>query len=100
MRKIDVKIQFVTNTSKESKTFLYNRLTNLGFEINKNEIFSSLIATREIIKSKKLNPYFLVDDAAIEDLKDLKDPNKKPNAVVVGLAPEKFNYEELNKSFR
>lgn len=72
----------------------------MGFDINKNEIFSSLGAARELIETRKLNPYLLIDDNALEDFDDLINLNEKPNAVVVGLAPTKFNYEELNKSFR
>lgn len=41
----------------------------------------------------------LIDPAAMEDFQDLvKD--ESPNAVVIGLAPNKFNYDELNKAFR
>lgn len=72
----------------------------MGFDIKKDEIFSSLAAAREIIAVKKLNPFLLIDAAAMEDFEDLTKPNEEPNAVVVGLAPEKFNYEELNKAFR
>lgn len=42
----------------------------------------------------------LIDPAAMEDFQDLVTDNDVPNAVVVGLAPSKFNYDELNKAFR
>lgn len=43
----------------------------------------------------------MVDDAALEDFAgftDIKEEEK--NAVVVGLAPNMFNYNELNRAFR
>ncbi|KAK0088530.1 hypothetical protein PV325_011729 [Microctonus aethiopoides] len=100
LRSTNTKIKFVTNTTKESKSLLHNRLIQLGFDIKKEEIFSSLAAARVIIASRKLNPLLLIDSAAMEDFEDLIKPNEELNAVVVGLSPQKFNYEELNKAFR
>lgn len=100
LRSTNAKIKFVTNTTKESKSSLHNRLTNLGFDIKKDEIFSSLAAARELVIAKKLNPFLLIDSAAMEDFEDLIKTDEEFNAVVVGLAPNKFNYEELNKGFR
>lgn len=100
LRSSNASIKFVTNTTKESKNILHNRLTRLGFDIKKEEIFSSLAAARHVVKNQKLNPMLLIDDAALEDFEDLIDQNKSPNAVLVGLAPEKFNYKHLNEAFR
>lgn len=93
-------VKFVTNTTKESENCLLNRMTKLGFDIQKDEIFSSLAAARSLVASRNLNPMLLVDPAAMEDFADLVKPEKKQNAVVVGLAPSKFHYEELNTAFR
>lgn len=78
---------------------MYERLTKLGFDLGKEEIFSSLAAARKLIISRHLKPMLLIDPAAMEDFQDLVT-HETPNAVVVGLAPSKFNYEELNKAFR
>ena len=59
-----------------------------------------MAAAREIIKKRKLNPFLLIDPAAYEDFEDLVNEENSPNAVVVGLAPEKFNYKYLNDAFR
>lgn len=92
-------IKFVTNTTKESSNCLYERLTKLGFDLRKDEIFSSLAAARKLIISRQLKPMLLIDPSAMEDFQDLVTDDI-PNAVVVGLAPSKFNYDELNKAFR
>lgn len=45
----------------------------------------------------------MLDDAALPDFKDAIDlnvPDDSVNAVVVGLAPDKFNYETMNKAFK
>ncbi|GAB1861682.1 Haloacid dehalogenase-like hydrolase domain-containing protein 2 [Camponotus japonicus] len=99
LRHANLSIKFVTNTTKESSNCLYERLTKLGFDLQKDEIFSSLAAARKLIISRQLKPMLLIDPAAMEDFQDLVTDDI-PNAVVVGLAPSKFNYDELNKAFR
>lgn len=99
LRDANLSIKFVTNTTKESSNCLHERLTKLGFDLRKEEIFSSLAAARKLIVSQHLKPLLLIDPAAMEDFQDLVT-NETPNAVVVGLAPSKFHYEELNKAFR
>jgi hypothetical protein len=43
----------------------------------------------------------MVDDAALEDFTGLTDvKEEEQNAVVIGLAPNMFNYSHLNKAFR
>ena len=106
LRKTSAMIKFVTNTTKESKNRLHRRLTTLGFDIEKSEIFSSLAAARETILMRKLKPLLLLDPAAMEDFQDMNNStvdntsNTELNAVVVGLAPDKFYYDQLNQAFR
>ncbi|CAK9797299.1 Haloacid dehalogenase-like hydrolase domain-containing protein 2 [Anthophora plagiata] len=100
LRSANIPLKFVTNTTKESGNFLHSRLTKLGFDIKREEIFSSLAAARNLIVSRQLNPMLLIDPAANEDFEGLIKTNEKVNAVIVGLAPDKFHYEELTKAFR
>ncbi|KAH9494901.1 Haloacid dehalogenase-like hydrolase domain-containing protein 2 [Bulinus truncatus] len=94
----DIHIRYVTNTTKESKNVLLDRLKKIGFNIKENEVYSSLSAARKLIDDQKLRPYFLIDKQALEDFEGV--PTDKPNAVVVGLAPDEFHYENMNKAMR
>jgi len=98
LRETGVSVRFVTNTTKESKETLLRRLTGIGFDIKAEEVFTSLTAARRLVDQRKLRPMLLLQQDALEDFKgvDVNDPN----AVVVGLAPDCFNYELLNKAFR
>ncbi len=91
-------IKFVTNTTKESKSSLLRLVNSLGLEIERNELFTSLTAARNLIDKKLLRPYFFLEDEALEDFEgvDVSDPD----AVVIGLAPDKFNYIHMNTAFR
>ena len=40
----------------------------------------------------------MLSENALEDFSDT--PQEDPNAVVIGLAPEKFNYENMSLAFR
>ena len=98
LRKTGVSVRFVTNTTKESKDTLLNRLNGLGFDIKSEEVFTSLTAARQVVQQRKLRPLLFLGSDASKDFHgiDISDPN----AVVVGLAPDCFSYDMLNKAFR
>ncbi|XP_077479409.1 haloacid dehalogenase-like hydrolase domain-containing protein 2 [Stigmatopora argus] len=98
LRQASVSIKFVTNTTKESKKDLLKRLQRLKFDIQEKEIFTSLSATRRLLEKTKHRPLLLVEESALEDFTgtDISEPN----AIVIGLAPDHFNYQTMNKAFR
>ncbi|KAI1280471.1 Haloacid dehalogenase-like hydrolase domain-containing protein 2 [Halotydeus destructor] len=99
LRSANLAVRFATNTTKESQRLLHQRLTRLGFDIKPSEIFTSLTAARDLLVERCLKPYLLVDDAAIEDFEGhlpVDATEQEADAVLVGLAPKKFNYNEMN----
>ncbi|XP_035168261.1 haloacid dehalogenase-like hydrolase domain-containing protein 2 [Oxyura jamaicensis] len=93
-----VMIWFVTNTMKECKRDLLERLMKLGFDIAENEIFTSLTAIRNLLEQKQVQPLLLVDKKALPDFTGIATDN--PIAVVIGLAPEHFHYKMMNEAFQ
>ncbi|TKR61003.1 hypothetical protein L596_028175 [Steinernema carpocapsae] len=91
-------VKFVTNTTKESINVLHTRLTQIGFIIKKDDIFTSLLAARRKIEADKLRPMLMLEPEAMEDFEGLDTSN--PNTVVVGLAPSQFHFENMNSAFR
>lgn len=77
---------------------LHERLKRIGFGIDSEEIFTSLTAARQLIDQKNLRPLMLIADAAKEDFSGVSCENE--NAVLIGLAPEHFNYERMTAAFR
>lgn len=98
LRQAPLAIKFVTNTTKESKRNLLARLQRLRFDVQESEIFTSLSAARSLVEQKGHRPLLLLEDSALEDFKGVD--TSEPNAVVVGLAPDRFNYQTLNQAFR
>ena len=73
----------------------------MGFPVKKEQIYSSLAAARTLIVNRQLKPLLLLSPEALEDFEGLSCPtNEKPNAVVIGLAPNEFHYDRLNEAFR
>lgn len=101
LRQCNVTVRFVTNTTKESQRLLHERLIKIGFDIGRDEIFSSLVAARAAVC--KLNPFLMVDDAAKEDFIGYIDTDVAPenaDSVLVALAPDKFSYHHMNQAMR
>lgn len=61
----------MTNTTKESQNVLHSRLSKLGFDIEREKIFSSLLAAVEFIKKEQVRPHLLLEEAALEDFQDV-----------------------------
>jgi ribonucleotide monophosphatase NagD (HAD superfamily) len=67
LKKCGLKVKFVTNTTKEPLRTLHERLTYLGFNIDKSEIFTSLSAASAVVRRKNLRPLLFLEDIAKED---------------------------------
>ncbi|ELT92645.1 hypothetical protein CAPTEDRAFT_182467 [Capitella teleta] len=98
LRAAGVKVKFVTNTTKQPLREVFENLSNLKFDIQKKEIFTSLTAARCVVEETKVRPLLLLEECAKEDFEGVDTSN--PNAVLVGLAPSVFDYEHLNEAFR
>ncbi len=101
--KDQIKVLFLTNTSKVSSETLLHQLREMGFDEscipNKDVVVTSINATRQYLITNGLRPYCLVEDDLVE--KDFQGVDMNdPNCVLVGLAPSKFNYNKLNGAFR
>lgn len=71
-------------------------------------MFTSLSAAVQYVKMNELKPFYLLTEDAKGDFVSeqtaenvcANDLHGNENAVVVGLAPDKFVYETINKAFR
>lgn len=97
----DIIVRILTNTSKESTETLYERLQRIGLELDSPaDICTSLTATAEYVRAERLEPYYILSDDACKEFPPAISDANKCTAVVVGLAPEQFNYNRLNTAFK
>eukprot|EP00639_Heterosigma_akashiwo_P002063 CAMPEP_0194571836 /NCGR_PEP_ID=MMETSP0292-20121207/8661_1 /TAXON_ID=39354 /ORGANISM="Heterosigma akashiwo, Strain CCMP2393" /LENGTH=265 /DNA_ID=CAMNT_0039422703 /DNA_START=253 /DNA_END=1050 /DNA_ORIENTATION=- len=95
----DIKVRFVTNTTKKCKDVLLSELQKAGFQgLTPDLLFTSASATRAVVERAGLRPYLLVEPALEPDFEGVNTAD--PNAVVVGLAPSRFDYPHMNQAFR
>jgi len=92
-----IPIKFVTNSSKESKSLLQQRLLKAGLQVEEKELFTSLSAARTYVESLKLRPLLMLEDDAKKEFDGIQTDN--PNSVVVGLSRSNFHYQRLNEAF-
>ncbi|KAH8395592.1 hypothetical protein KR222_001690 [Zaprionus bogoriensis] len=98
LRDSGLPVKFVTNTTKDSKRTLHERLSRIGFQLEIDEIYSSLSAAAAYVAKEKLNPFYLLSSDARLDFPE-EDKSRAQDSVVVGLAPNAFDYEHMNKAF-
>ena len=97
---------FVSNTSKESRASIRERLLNIGFHpesVCLNKIFTSLSAGSAFIRTLNQPVYPILTESAMQEMPpDLvcREHNSTQRIVAVGLADDEFNYRNLNYAFR
>ncbi len=91
------KIRFLSNTSRIPPKKLYEKLKNMDFELEENEIFIALKAAKMFLRNEKSNAFVLATDEAKEYFNDLKGEIKY---VLVCDAYKNFTYENLNRAFK
>ncbi|KAF9300958.1 Haloacid dehalogenase-like hydrolase domain-containing protein 2 [Mortierella antarctica] len=99
LRASGIPFRFCTNTTQTSGETLAKKLRDLGFNVNRNEIFTSLSACRQLVQSRKLRPLLFLEPDALQEFDGI--PQSEPHdSVVIGLSPSNFNYDMMNKAFR
>jgi len=67
LRRSNIPLRFVSNTSKQSRSSLLELVRSIGFEMEDDELFTSLSAVRSIVNKKSLNPLLLLSENAKSD---------------------------------
>ncbi|KAF9979364.1 Haloacid dehalogenase-like hydrolase domain-containing protein 2 [Actinomortierella ambigua] len=101
LRQHGVPFKLVTNTSKTSTENLTMKLQKMGFNVSRDDVITSLAATRMLVERDNLKPFLILEPKAAEEFANIpKDASRPYDAVVVGLAPSCFHYDKLNEAFR
>ncbi|KAF9907293.1 Haloacid dehalogenase-like hydrolase domain-containing protein 2 [Lobosporangium transversale] len=99
LRDSGIPFRFCTNTTQSSGDTLAEKLKKLGLNVNREEIFTSLSACRQMVKSRGLRPLLLLEPDARQEFEGIEH-SEPHDSVVVGLSPSSFQYDVLNKAFR
>lgn len=91
-------IRFVTNTTRNVPSFVFEKLHHFEFDIKEEQLFTALTATRDFLRTKEATALSLMTDAAEVYFEAFK--SDRPDYVVVGDAYTNFDYRHMNEAFR
>lgn len=93
--------RFLTNTDSKKTSTILDRVTNMGFHINLDEIFTPVTASVKFLEWKKnASVYSFVSDEIIKEYEKFNISEDTVDYLVIGDCREKVNYANLNKVFR
>jgi HAD superfamily hydrolase (TIGR01458 family) len=102
-------MRFVTNTTRRPHREVFERLLQLGFDVEVSELFTPAIAARRILAdlgAKSIAPFFpeasFVDFSAFELVggSSRRAPDITPDTVVLGDLGDEWSPRYLNEAFR
>lgn len=99
IRAAGIPIRGITNTTRQPRRALLDKLRGMGLILEPDELFMPAIAARRYLEANGMSPHLLIHPALEEDFAGLPE-TKGPSAVVVGDAGRGFTYERLNAAFR
>ncbi len=102
LRKLGLKILFITNTDSRTPSTIYQELVGMGFDILKDEIFTPIIALKEFLehhKDKKM--YFLLSKETKKEFQGYQEPigAEIPHCVIIGDFRDDWRLERLDRAF-
>lgn len=96
----NISYRFITNTSTRTASDVANKLQDLGFDIQAEDIFSAVTATREFLAQQgSPSIHLLTRDSVLSEFSDFNQRSEQPDFVIVGDIGAAWNYELLNEVF-
>jgi HAD superfamily hydrolase (TIGR01458 family) len=96
----NIPFRFLTNTTMRSRASLFQKLIQLNFDVNENNIISANVAG--VLKLRKMGSpscfLALLPDAQ-KDYAEFQK-NEKPDVIVIGDLGKSWTFEFMNKLFR
>jgi len=101
LKKNSLKLRFLTNTTTAPRKLIFNKLLDFGFDIEEEEIFTPIIATKNYLKDNSVKKISLVTNIEIiEEFNDYEITQKNPEAVIMGDIYKNFKWEILDRIFK
>ncbi|WP_299847315.1 TIGR01458 family HAD-type hydrolase [uncultured Roseovarius sp.] len=92
-------IRVITNSTRKPRRLLLQRLAEMGFEIDADQLFTPASAARAVLAESGRAAHLLIHPDLVEDFADIPQSGAEIS-VVVGDAAEYFTYDAMNAAFR
>ena len=93
--------RFLTNTDSKPTSSILDRVTDMGFHISLDEIFTPVTASVKFLEQKKdASVYSFVSDNIILEYEKFRISEDTVDYLVIGDCRDKVSYSNLNKIFK
>ncbi|MFX1379733.1 MAG: HAD-IIA family hydrolase [Promethearchaeota archaeon] len=102
-RETGLKILFLTNTDSKTPNRVLKTLREYGFPVNKNEIFTPIIALKEFLsKYPNKKSYFVTTKEVVEEFREFPSVKESeiPDFVIIGDFHDNWDVNRLNLAFQ
>ena len=101
LKKNEIKLRFLTNTTTTPRRLIFEKLLNFGFNIEEKEIFTPIIATKNYLRKNSIKRISLITNTEItEEFKEYEITHKNPEVIIMGDIYKNFNWEILDRIFK
>ncbi|XP_019635548.1 PREDICTED: phospholysine phosphohistidine inorganic pyrophosphate phosphatase-like [Branchiostoma belcheri] len=98
LKQSGLSVRFCTNETQCTRDHLVAKLSGLGFQVTREEVFSPAPAACLVLKDRNLRPHLLIHPDCQPEFEGVDCSN--PNCVLIGDATDEFSYKNLNEAFR
>jgi HAD superfamily hydrolase (TIGR01458 family) len=91
-------LRFVTNTSRKTGAVVETELRQMGFALERQQVFTAPAAVRRYLEQHRLRPYLLIHEHLEPEFEGLNGAD--PDAVVLCDAEHRLNYQHLDEAFQ
>ena len=96
-----IEIRYLTNTTTHPRRAIADRLTNMGFDLQAEHVFTPGVAAGRLLQRKNLNPVHLAAAPELaEDFSDVEFVDDSPQAIILGDLHRGFDWDRLNALFQ
>ena len=100
LRKNDIPIRFITNTTTKPRNIICDKLNTFGLKVYENEMFSASYIGINYLRSIGSPPcHLLIHENIYSDYAEFEMKNEKPEYVVIGDRGHVWNYDDINQAF-
>ena len=93
--------RFLTNSDSKRTSYILERVKNLGFNIELDEIFTPVTASVKFLKSnREAKIYTLVSDNVVSEYEEFNLCEENVDYIVIWDCRDKVSYDILNKAFK
>ena len=101
LRKKEINIRILTNSTLKSRKVCAAKLHHLGFHVLEEEVITASWATARYLE--ELNPkscWVMLKGKGLDEFRNLNLNNENPEYIVLGDYREEFNFENLNRALK